>query len=193
MTGHAAVQTWTQPEPRLRFGTPFASAMPAGPWSSEPDKMQWLDDATDLDCLIVRGSMGALCGYVGVPPEHPWHGKGYSECLKDDCTEEWCYEHSPNAGVRVHGGLTFASACSESEDPSRWICHVPLPGRPHDVWWFGFDCAHSGDLTLYDVAKAQAENNRYPWTLRPEDEYRDIAYVQGEVTRLARQLAAVAG
>src|SRR5689334_8643487 len=111
----SAVQSWTLPEPRLRFGTPFETVMPPGPWTSEPDKVQWLDDATDLDCLIVRGPMGALCGYVGVPPEHLWHGKGYSQCLKAGCTDEWCYEHSPEARVRVHGGLTFADSCREFE------------------------------------------------------------------------------
>ena len=182
------MQTWTHPEPRLRFGTKFASHMPAGPWTSEPDKAQWIDPATDLDCLIVRGPMGALCGYVGVPPEHPWHGKGYNECLVDGCTEEWCYEHSPEAAVRVHGGLTFADACRESDDPSKGICHVPLPGRSHDVWWFGFDCAHAGDLTVYDVAKAEQEEHRYPWAVCAEGQYRDIAYVTEEVAALARQL-----
>lgn len=45
-----------------------------GPWQSEPDKRQWQDEATGLPCLIVRGPVGALCGYVGVPLEHPAYG-----------------------------------------------------------------------------------------------------------------------
>lgn len=49
-----------------------------GPWQTEPDKL-WVDDATDLDCMIVRNRVGSLCGYVGVPREHPWHGQGYDD------------------------------------------------------------------------------------------------------------------
>lgn len=37
-----------------------------GVWDSEPDKIQWQDAETGLPCLIVRGPVGALCGYVGV-------------------------------------------------------------------------------------------------------------------------------
>lgn len=154
----------------------------AGAWQDEPDKAQWVDAATGLDCLIVRNPGGALCGYVGLPPQHPWHGKGYSECLMRDCTDEFCYEHSPDGRARVHGGLTFSAACSTGGDESRGICHVPLAGRPHDVWWFGFDCAHSGDLMpSYD--------HLYP---QPSAVYRDVEYVRGQCADLARQLAAVA-
>lgn len=27
---------------------------PIGQWTNEPDKVQWIDEATGLDCLIVR-------------------------------------------------------------------------------------------------------------------------------------------
>jgi hypothetical protein len=47
---------------------------PRGEWDDEPDKMQWQDEATGLPCLIVRGPVGALCGYVGVPEGHPCFG-----------------------------------------------------------------------------------------------------------------------
>lgn len=45
-----------------------------GPWQSEPDKMQWRDEATGFACLIVRWPVGALCGYVGVPKMHQVYG-----------------------------------------------------------------------------------------------------------------------
>lgn len=48
-----------------------------GPWLNEPDKRQWQDEATGLSCLIVRGPVGALCGYVGVPEGHPAYGLSY--------------------------------------------------------------------------------------------------------------------
>lgn len=87
-----------------------------GAWQSEPDKVQWVDDTTGLDCLIVRNNGGALCGYVGLPESHPFHGKDYGQCSQNPpCEDSWC-DHSPGSRVDVHGGLTFADSCNE---PSR--------------------------------------------------------------------------
>lgn len=72
-----------------------------GAWDDEPDKRQWQDPATGLPCLINRGPSGALCGYVGVPDAHPLHGLSYDECWN---------AIEPHA----HGGLTFASGCSDT-------------------------------------------------------------------------------
>lgn len=162
---------------------------PTGEWTGEPDKVQWIDEATGLDCLILRNRIGALCGYVGIPAEHPWHGKGYSECV-ESCNEDWCYEHSPGGRVEVHGGLTYADACHEGVGDDA-ICHVPEPGRPDDVWWFGFDTAHACDLSPYDVKRAEEEEHRYPWGLDRSDHYRNVEYVKNECASLAAQLAAV--
>ena len=97
-----------------------------GPWDLESeDKVVWVDASTGLDCMMIRNNLGAWCGYVGVPPEHPDHGKSYNEL--------WRYY--------VHGGLTYSESCSGK------ICHVPEPGRPAHVWWLGFDCSHSSDAT----------------------------------------------
>jgi hypothetical protein len=62
-------------------------------------------------------------------------------------------------------------------------------GRPAEVWWLGFDCAHSGDVVpgmreMYDSAGVEVSRRR-------GEVYRNLAYVQAEVTELARQLAAV--
>lgn len=46
------------------------SEWPRGQWDDEPDKMQWLDEATGRPCLIVRNSFGGLCGYMGVDKSH---------------------------------------------------------------------------------------------------------------------------
>lgn len=140
-----------------------ARELPAGPWDDEPDKVYWIDPTTGLDCLIHRNSLGALCGYVGVPPGHPAHGKGYDDVAVD-----------------VHGGLTYADACEETTEEGTGICHVPLEGRPAHVWWLGFDCAHYRDLVPSMVSAMPPTDGRY----------RDIAYVEAEVTRLAEQLAA---
>lgn len=181
-------QRWTQEgRPRLnRRNLPPAD----GPWMSEPDKAHWIDAKTDMDCLAVRNSFGAWCGYVAVTEGHPYFEVGYGECV-EKCDQDWCYEHSPEGRIKVHGGITYADFCAESDKGEEYgICHTPLPGRPHRVWWFGFDTAHAGDLTPYDAAQAAAENYRYPWTLG-DDKYRDLTYVQSECSKLARQLAAV--
>lgn len=139
---------------------------PEGPWDNEPDKVQWVDQETGLDCLIVRnGHMGNLCGYVGVPAGHLLHKVDYTTL---------------ESGVDVHGWLTFSGECREN-DGEHGICHVPFAGRPHDVWWFGFDCAHSFDLVplLQGVVPL----------LGGGSVYRDLDYVKAECAKLAKQLA----
>lgn len=151
--------------------------LPDGPWKDEPDKIQWIDGTTGLDCLIVRNRMGGLCGYVGVPPGHPWHGRGYDEL-----------------DVSVHGGLTFASGCDE--DNPEGICHVPAPGRPADVWWLGFDCGHAYDLQpRMELVLSRMDPPLPTRTIAPgwEVTYRTVDYVRAECTDLAWQLQEVAG
>ena len=139
----------------------------AGPWDDEPDKMQWTDEATGLPCLIKRNSIGALCGYVGVTRDHPL----YETCYTDAETQ---------AAIDVHGGLTYSDKCQDGPDPST-ICHLPEPGEPDDVWWFGFDCGHGWD---YWPGMPDVFRNMSPAY------YRDVAYVQGQITELAKQLVA---
>lgn len=159
------MRTWTFPDHR-----PTTS----GPWDNEPDKAQWVDDATGLDCLIVRNRLGALCGYVGLPPGHPLHGTDY----------ERAYDH---AEIDVHGGLTFADRCQDGAEDGPGVCHVPELGRPHDVWWLGFDCAHACDLV-----PGMLELPGLPERLQApgyRDVYRTFDYVRSEVANLAAQLA----
>jgi hypothetical protein len=141
-----------------------------GPWQEEPDRVEWRDEATGYPCLALRNveGTGAWCGYVGVPPGHPYHGKAYRD-----------------VAVEVHGGLTYADACQEGGH----ICHVPLSGESADIWWFGFDCGHCFDL----MPRLQALLRSLTPSGLPEipKVYRDLDYVRGEVTALAEQLAAV--
>jgi hypothetical protein len=138
-----------------------------GPWDTEPDKISWTDKATGLPCLIVRNRLGSLCGYVAVEPGHPMHGKDYD-----------------GVPVTVHGGLTFAGSCNESGPVEQSVCHVPEPGKPGDVFWFGFDCAHSDDVSPvmrdYDLG-----GRAFGATYKP------VGYVWGECVGLAGQLAAM--
>jgi hypothetical protein len=127
--------------------------------------------------------MGAWCGYVAVPPGHPLHGISYSQCTVG-CEDTYCYEHSPDAQIEVHGGLTYSAPCDGEEGVG--ICHVPEPGESGDVWWFGFDCAH-----LFDVVPGLGDDLPASFA-PPKAEYRDLAYVRSEVNRLAEQLSAMA-
>lgn len=153
-----------------------------GPWDNEPDKAQWEDEATGLPCLIVRGPVGALCGYVGVGRKHPKYGRDYSE-----------------VDAEVHGGLTFADGCQKA-DPEHGICHIVAPGEEDDVWWFGFDCAHAWDLApgFYArlpktvAAKLKKIHAKMRISLAPFGKnYRTYAYVKAQCAQLAQQLAEV--
>lgn len=158
-----------------------------GPWQNEPDKIHWIDEASGLDCLMHRGPHGAWCGYVGVAEGHPYFGVGYSSCsLAQPCGESYC-EHGPDSHVQVHGGLTYSDFCQVNpageEHAEEGICHVAFDGRPERVWWLGFDCAHSGDLSpAYDSSIGQ-------FLGRHRSVYRDRAYVEAQCRSLASQLA----
>ena len=53
------------------------------PWKNEPNSVYWVDRETNYSCAIQRNvTTGALCGYVGIPPKHPWHGQTYNSRVK---------------------------------------------------------------------------------------------------------------
>jgi hypothetical protein len=136
-----------------------------GPWQTEPDHVAFKH--LGFPCIIhrVTEGHGGLCGYVAMPPGHPWHGK------------DW---NSDSFDPRVHGGVTYGGACAGD------ICHVAKPGEPDDVWWLGFDCAHSGDLSpAYAARHARS-------MLAGGGEYRTIEYVMAECRSLAEQAKAAA-
>jgi len=92
----------------------------SGEWDNEPDKENWIDPETNYDCMIVRGPLGGLCGYVGIPESNPFFERDYDD-----------------VPVHTHGGLTYGSFCSGD------ICHS---NERYKTYWLGFDCAHSGDM-----------------------------------------------
>ena len=144
-----------------------------GPWDDEPDRLEWRS-AAGYPALIVRNPMGALCGYAAVPPGHPCHGVDH-------------YDLS----LSVHGGLTYSEHCQGE------ICHVPAPGEPGDVWWFGFDCGHGYDAkpgiqALFAQAAALDPDPLFEELLARTETYRTIEYVRAQVEALAAQLAAMA-
>lgn len=133
---------------------------PAGPWDDEPDRVDWIHEG--LACMLIRNPIGAWCGYVGVPREHPAYDQSY-----------W------DVDVDVHGGLTYSDRCAGH------ICHVPQEGMPDDVFWFGFDCAHSGDV----VPGLVMHRGFFPGF---EPTYKNVGWAKAETERLAEQLAVMA-
>lgn len=147
---------------------------PEGEWMQEPDKIQWVDEETGLDCLMVRNEHGGnWCGYVGVTYPHPHFGKPY-----DDVDAE------------VHGGLTFSTVGHESYKGEAYgICHVPLEGRTDRVYWFGFDCAHYMDMSpLAEQRLKKLAPELYEMQNKRPRTYRNRAYVEAACALLAAQL-----
>jgi hypothetical protein len=168
-----AEQTWINPEvDRSTWGP--------GPWDGEPDKVSWADEATGLPCIALRANpeLGNWCGYVAVEPGHPLHGHGYDD-----------------ADLEVHGGLTFASSCMQDRPVEASVCHVPEPGKPADVFWFGFDCGHAWDVAPAMDARERAHgwtpvHDKFPHATPPTT-YKTLGFVKAECAQLASQLKAL--
>ena len=157
-------QKWTEAE-KLELWGP-------GPWVDEAERLEWMRHG--LVCLMTRNPLvGSLCGYVGVPPTHPLHGK----------------DRRSVRPLRVHGDVNYAKAC----DHEAGVCHVVKRGQPDDLWWFGFDCLHG-----HDLAPAQVRFFGIDIELLLDKRaaagmaYRDQQYVVEQIELLADQLAIVA-
>jgi hypothetical protein len=143
---------------RIEYRTIDKSGWGEGPWQSEPDKIQWQDPDTGYPCLIVRNgmSMGFLCGYVGVPANHPAHGLSYDgelylehkehmkksreamrknheagkSALEGEFPERPKVVNEHLSEIEVHGGMTFAEPCASMgrEDWIEYAKYINSPG-----------------------------------------------------------------
>jgi hypothetical protein len=112
---------------------------------------------------VTNNGIGYRCGYVRVPPGHPWHGKDY------DNVEPY---------PEVHGGLTFAAPdvnCGKDGED--------------DAWWLGFDCAHAGDAPDPSLSLREGMTAMRDYGLG-YDTIKTTGYVQAECERLAEQARA---
>ena len=92
-----------------------------------PEKLLEAGASAGFDYVISRAHLPFRCGYVVVPPGHPWYGKSYNR------VNSLIHPGLP------HGGLTYSG---------------PAPdGR----WWFGFDCGHCYDLIDPDLPDPPAD------------------------------------
>lgn len=183
-TSVTALQVWHNPDRRPRGD---------GPWTGEADKVAWIDEHTGLGCIMLRQTNGTLSGYVGVPPSHPLFG------FEPDAL--------PVAlASGIHGGLTYAKPCEVNRFERRahgrpreeryTVCHTTYVRHVQkyrtvqttndefeheDLWWFGFDTDHPGDL----VPKPRLGGEH-----RRGGVYRDQAFAYANVLELARLLTA---
>lgn len=158
------------------------SDLPEGPWHNEPDRVEF--EHQGFPCLANRNALLTWCGYVAVPRGHPLWEVDFPSCSKKKTCKTYC-KHSPEAMLEVHGGLTYAGHCQGE------ICHVPKPGEPDDVWWFGFDCGHAFDLTPGFLTLEKTIPG-FKYSMLEHETYRDLVFVKGEIRRLANQLRAMA-
>ena len=153
----------SQPLHRHEFTTVDKSDWGPGPWQDEPDKVAWVDPDTGLDCMAKRHErLGDP--YLRAEAERHPHGD-----------RAWLLKR-----LERQGGMAFEEWV-EDQRPHR-VCHVPPPGQPEEVWWFGFDCAHLGD-------HSPGVNGSFPSPA--DDEYRSLFYVERRVAELACQLAEI--
>ena len=117
---------------------------------------------------VTSNRTGYRCGYVRVPPGHPWHGKDYD-----------------SIDAEVHGGLTFAEPDTDCGK-----------GADDDAWWVGFDCAHCMDAPDPDLPGYRKEwdhGGRLDPGVFPTATIKTTAYVAAECRELAAQAAMAAG
>lgn len=74
------------------------------PWESEPSRLEWMAEGIPFPLLIMRAGMGHLCGYVGLPADHPLYGRDYE-----------------SIDVDVHGGLTFSGHRKCADETVWWL------------------------------------------------------------------------
>ncbi len=118
----------------------------------------------DFPCAILKGDghpFTHLCGYVGVPPSHPWYGKDDSDMRNVEVHGGISWQAHEQGGHPTQIAFLQRKADAFDERPStglsnfyrRWLEEAkeakPGPGYPcdtgQDVWWIGFDCNHLWD------------------------------------------------
>jgi hypothetical protein len=156
-----------------------------------------------LRCVGLALTHGHRCGYAAVPEGHVLYGVRYGDTLPDAVafvTEEllqgadishrgvmpmFIAALSGNINrldvvIDVHGSLTFSKPSDEH--------NYPAPST-EKVWWFGFDCGHSGDGKDFSIMD---DSTREMYESRPflfsEGPIRSAEYVKQHCRLLARQL-----
>lgn len=153
----------------------------------------------NLRCVVLALDAGHRCGYVEVPKDHPLFGVEYSQetSILNGLWEKakegpigkrgviplFCKAHkegaqSPDVVFDVHGGLTYSGGSGE----------YPVKS---DGWWFGFDCAHSGDGKDWQIMSETNKEIETKYGLSRGGVVRSNSYVVEECKNLADQLQSI--
>lgn len=124
---------------RVTYGIADRSAWRPGPWDDEPDKVQWIDEATGFHCIVLRQA-SHWCGYVGLPAGHPWR-------------EGEAPDGVPGVRAEINYG---PNPCSDDG----MICHDVE--HEDDVHWLGFDVA-SGSQEPWECLGDRSWNSARPY------------------------------
>lgn len=151
-----------------------------------------------LRCVVIMLDRGYRCGYVGIPKEHPLYGISYSQ--KHELLKKTDIENKPigNRGILplfiaglkndlenlspdiyfdVHGSITYANNDEE----------YPVENKDN-LWWFGYDCNHSGDAPDLDFMSEKRKKYYNPYFNR-NGVVRSLNYCISECKKLAEQLS----
>jgi hypothetical protein len=137
----------------------------SAPWLNEPDEYDFTDEATGLPIALRRHpTLKIWRGYVGIPDNHPWYGRSHDHI---------------GVFVSCHGGLTYSGT-------AHW-------GDLRASYWFGFDCAHAGDLVpgiglTPDLIRVTGFS--IPDRIRMGEVYRDLEYVKAAAIGAAADIGA---
>ena len=149
-----------------------------------------------LRAVVLMTDMGHRCGYVGVSTDHPLFAVEYNEQtpkLKPNMqrtTEKMspiqvlcavgkseAELNTPEMVFEVHGGLTFSSYGGGK---------YPVASN---LWWFGYDCAHAGDLPEPDSRMGRMYADMH--FAQHDGVVRTLDYCVAECESLASQLTEV--
>jgi len=127
------------------------------------------------------------CGYVSIPKDHPLFGKDYDYIIPMELSDIILKDqkigkrgsidllsHDPENTraeflFNVHGGITYSQGSKD----------YPVKSE-EESWWYGYDCAHSGDET----------KGKFNYKSKG-DVFRDEAYCVNECESLAKQIMEV--
>ena len=113
-----------------------------------------------LRAVVIMGSRGTRCGYVGVPEGNRYFGLDYQV-----------------VNVEVHGGLTYSSSSTINSYPVK---------STEPLWWFGYDCSHAWDRPS-DEWLAQNPDMHY-YHVSSDSTHRTLGYCMDECESLSKQL-----
>lgn len=85
--------------------------------------------------FIIVRGPASFCAYVGIPKDHPLAGFSYDDLI----------------GISAHGGLTYAGK--------------GVKGSPDGYYWYGWDYAHLGDVTVCDHTYQSLSVGEHDWTI----------------------------